>query len=284
MNCPSKGSSKRTHGVNSKKTLDIQHLNKLNQIQQMKEKIVFIEHRIKELSKDILDFEKKKHDGLATEEDILHVLTIKDAKLDMEREYKKLADEYDEVQYYINTADILYKYYDLVEKGHDNNIIDSDLVNQKNPHTILKYFMQPSVSKHNCDEEKRDCGRRDNEQDVEQSRGTLLEKYMMYTDNNFVSKKCKDTCEDSCVYCGSRNITVMTHDGYSFCNECNTIEYLIIDHDKPSYKDPPKEISYFAYKRINHFQESSNWWAFLQFTAKKLVLRMFTHLKLSHVL
>jgi hypothetical protein len=28
-----------------------------------------------------------------------------------------------------------------------------------------------------------------------------------------------------------------------------------VDHEKPSYKDPPKEISYFAYKRINHLNE-----------------------------
>ena len=31
------------------------------------------------------------------------------------------------------------------------------------------------------------------------------------------------------------------------------VDYIVIDSDKPSYKDPPKEISYFAYKRINHF-------------------------------
>ena len=39
---------------------------------------------------------------------------------------------------------------------------------------------------------------------------------------------------------------------------------IIIDSDKPSYKDPPREISYFAYKRINHFNE---WLA--QFQAKE---------------
>ena len=30
---------------------------------------------------------------------------------------------------------------------------------------------------------------------------------------------------------------------------------IFADSDKPSYKDPPKEISYFKYKRINHFNE-----------------------------
>jgi hypothetical protein len=36
------------------------------------------------------------------------------------------------------------------------------------------------------------------------------------------------------------------------------------DSDKPSYKDPPREVSYYAYKRINHFNE---WLA--QFQAKE---------------
>jgi hypothetical protein len=153
-----------------------------------------------------------------------------------------------EVQYYINTADILYKYYDLIEKGHDTSLIDNDLMNQRNPNTILKYFMQPQSDKI-PDITKEPC------EEYEQSRGTLQEKYMMYTDDNFVSNKCRDTCAEVCCHCASKNMTIMTHDGYAFCNECNTMEYLIIDHDKPSYKDPPKEISYFAYKRINHFQE-----------------------------
>ena len=37
-----------------------------------------------------------------------------------------------------------------------------------------------------------------------------------------------------------------------------------MDSDKPSYKDPPREVSYYAYKRINHFNE---WLA--QFQAKE---------------
>jgi hypothetical protein len=28
-----------------------------------------------------------------------------------------------------------------------------------------------------------------------------------------------------------------------------------VDNDKPTYKEPPKEVSFYAYKRINHFRE-----------------------------
>ena len=31
--------------------------------------------------------------------------------------------------------------------------------------------------------------------------------------------------------------------------------HLVIEHEKPSYKEPPKEVCFYAYKRINHFRE-----------------------------
>ena len=43
-----------------------------------------------------------------------------------------------------------------------------------------------------------------------------------------------------------------------------TPQKAIIDSNKPSYKNPPNEVAYFSYKRINHFNE---WLA--QFQAKE---------------
>jgi hypothetical protein len=62
----------------------------------------------------------------------------------------------------------------------------------------------------------------------------------------------------ACGHCGSCDRTVQLQDGCVFCNRCFTVEYILIDHEKPSYKDPPKEVSYFAYKRINHLNEWLN--------------------------
>ena len=39
------------------------------------------------------------------------------------------------------------------------------------------------------------------------------------------------------------------------CNFCFNNKKFIIENDKPSYKDPPKEICFYAYKKINHFKE-----------------------------
>ena len=43
-------------------------------------------------------------------------------------------------------------------------------------------------------------------------------------------------------------------DGICVCNNCSkTIKYLI-ENEKPSYKEPPKEVCFYAYKRINHLR------------------------------
>jgi hypothetical protein len=54
------------------------------------------------------------------------------------------------------------------------------------------------------------------------------------------------------------------NEAYISCSECGYQDFVLIDSDKPSYKDPPREVSYYAYKRINHFNE---WLA--QFQAKE---------------
>ena len=53
-------------------------------------------------------------------------------------------------------------------------------------------------------------------------------------------------------------------DSILICDICGYTETILINSEKISYKDPPRESSYFAYKRINHFNE---WLA--QFQAKE---------------
>ena len=43
--------------------------------------------------------------------------------------------------------------------------------------------------------------------------------------------------------------------GFQICEKCGKQENIIIESDKPSFKDPPPEVAYFAYKRMNHFNE-----------------------------
>ena len=44
-------------------------------------------------------------------------------------------------------------------------------------------------------------------------------------------------------------------EGLSICNNCSKTMKYLIENEKPSYKEPPKEVCFYAYKRINHFNE-----------------------------
>ena len=47
----------------------------------------------------------------------------------------------------------------------------------------------------------------------------------------------------------------MDHEGVCICNHCSKQIPFLIENEKPSYKEPPKEVCFYAYKRINHFRE-----------------------------
>ena len=247
-------SSSKNKGISNKKTLDTQHSCYIKNLQEKKTNIEKLRSRINEIEEKLKMFESKKRKGITiTDDEINMQLEYIDRKLELESEVRKIESEHDEIQYHTNTADILFKYYDLIEKGQKISIDHEFVMNSsnKNQNSILKYFFGGTNSNTSCSNIK--GNEQERHDDIDNSRGSLLEKYMSYTDNNFVKSTPKGQIEECCCHCGSKNVTVMTNDGYTFCNDCHTMEYIIIDHDKPSYRDPPKEISYFAYKRINHF-------------------------------
>ncbi len=65
----------------------------------------------------------------------------------------------------------------------------------------------------------------------------------------------------SCPICDTE---MLFNETFLDCPECGHRDVILVDSEKPSYKDPPREMSYYAYKKINHLNE---WLA--QFQAKE---------------
>jgi len=59
---------------------------------------------------------------------------------------------------------------------------------------------------------------------------------------------------DVCEFCKT-DMLLNQNSGVLICSNCGIQEQVILDSDKPSYKDPPKEMTSFCYKRINHLNE-----------------------------
>jgi hypothetical protein len=160
----------------------------------------------------------------------------------------------EEVDYYTKTAEILYNYYDAIENQ------SSDRVPAKPGGTgapatgksILDFFAMSD--KKSTTEQPVTYAYRDIDS---QNKSLLYDRYLCATDANYVKG---DDVEDgtTCEYCQSQDATMLVQEGMIYCNECYTVRIIVIDNDKPSYKEPQKEISYLNYKRKNHFNEWLN--------------------------
>ena len=88
----------------------------------------------------------------------------------------------------------------------------------------------------------------------EKQNQTFIQKYLTNVDENLLDINNYLQKNDVCVYCNGELIPV-DYEGVLICKKCSKFFPYLIEHEKPSYKEPPKEVCFYAYKRINHFRE-----------------------------
>jgi hypothetical protein len=166
--------------------------------------------------------------------------------------------------YFLNTGDLLFQYYDIqdrINRGADNVV---NVADRARPGSVFEALQNASRQDSSgvvlptnqiVRESGNDTLRRD----------TLLEQYLQRMDPQYNRPSTNSLNDLSfiCDACGE-DMRVSVNDATVSCPECGFHKLILMDSDKPSYKDPPREVSYYAYKRINHFNE---WLA--QFQAKE---------------
>jgi uncharacterized Zn finger protein (UPF0148 family) len=179
----------------------------------------------------------------------------------------------EEIEYYTKTADILFNYYDSIE--HQDRIVPTKYVEKASSKgkSIMDFFgssppvtstvIHESSSSSSASASASASALKTAAAIVEPkptphlNKAFLYDRYLSATDDDYV-KDIDDVDPSLCEYCNSNDQTVLLHDGMIYCNDCYTMQYIIVDNDKPSYKEPQKEISYLNYKRKNHFNEWLN--------------------------
>jgi hypothetical protein len=244
----SKRKTQSSNIINSH-TLDIHHSKYIEKNKDVQKQILYYETELKETLYEIknIEIEILNNDNCIINNKLIKFI---DKKIDCEMKLNDLKRDYDETSYYTETSDILFKYYDIFERGESLNTSSSFNSNQIPVNSILSYFKSQCIP----EKQKEDvytCAK--NKTELEGNKSELLTKYISLTDKNFVPV-CQDN-KDKCEYCESTDMVVMNIEGYMYCLNCNNMEFIIIDNEKPYYKDPPKEVTYFSYKRINHFNE-----------------------------
>jgi hypothetical protein len=83
----------------------------------------------------------------------------------------------------------------------------------------------------------------------------IVQKYLSNIDDTFIDINQYVQACDICQYCHVGELIPLEDDGVLICNKCSRHIPYLIENEKPSYKEPPKEVCFYAYKRINHFKE-----------------------------
>ena len=162
------------------------------------------------------------------------------------------SNKYDEMEYYKNTSDILFNYYDLLEKQSEIVNNTNHVVSKSSNKTILDALNNISGAPIVKEESKES-----NSVVISNTEKTdLVDEYLFITNKHHVRKVNTDELE-SCKVCKNPMICLQ-HDALIICDQCGYQELLLVEQNRPILKQNTKDTSHFSYKRINHFREWCN--------------------------
>jgi hypothetical protein len=90
---------------------------------------------------------------------------------------------------------------------------------------------------------------------IKDDNGNIVLKYLTNVSDDFIDINNYVYQTDVCQICHKGEMIPLEEDGMLICNLCSRSIPYLIENEKPSYKDPPKEVCFYAYRRINHFKE-----------------------------
>lgn len=151
-------------------------------------------------------------------------------------------DNFSEIDYYENTSDILFNYYDMIEKQSYCKVGGIDFGSK----TVLD-----ALHNINSNVDNKNVSIKSN---VDKS--SLVDEYLSITNKQHI-KKINNEEVEICKNCKTQ-LTCLQHDAIMICNNCGYQELLLVEQNRPILKQNTKDTSHFSYKRINHFREWCN--------------------------
>tara|TARA_B110000027_G_scaffold113787_1_gene123023 strand:+ start:1851 stop:2981 length:1131 start_codon:yes stop_codon:yes gene_type:complete len=141
--------------------------------------------------------------------------------------YKK-----DKKEYYLKNIQHIFNYFE------NKKNISNGLTNEK-VKSLNNFF--------NIDEENKN---KHNNESI-----NSVQCYFQNINETFIDQNNYIFPTDICQICKKGELIPIEYEGILVCNNCSSNTKFLIENEKPSYKEPPKEVCFYAYKRINHFRE-----------------------------
>jgi len=208
-------------------TLDTKHKELMNEFSRDEETVLNYKCEIQELKQKLED----ENNTLSIEEKMEINDTI--------HTYKELIREarFKKKNYFLDNSKYIFEYFENKKHISTGGTISMDTNKAK---LVNKFFK--IENKHN----------QPNNQDTNNN---IVLKYLTNISDDFLDINNFVYSTDVCRSCHNGELVPLEDDGVLVCNTCSKITPYLVENDKPSYKEPPKEVCFYAYKRINHFKE-----------------------------
>jgi len=231
-------------------TLDCLHQVRIQTIIEKGAHLAQIQDKINNIQQDVLQ---------VTDE--VEYEQLQKQKNELQRELDKRENKSEIHDYFLDTGEILYNYYEIqdkIQRGIEPSVKRAGA--KAKPGSVLAALESAAATEGTPEtpiipQSHGEILRRDK----------LLEQYLLkvHPEHARGATTAENEAYGMCPECDTEMI-FSANEAIFTCTDCGFQQFILVDSDKPSYKDPPREVSYYAYKRINHFNE---WLA--QFQAKE---------------
>ena len=175
---------------------------------------------------------------------IEQIMDMKDRIKEITELIKELKDKKN--NYFLDNSKFIFEYFE--NKKNITNIDPNSTTNSNKPTTsknqmLFNFF---KIQNDNPDPFR----------DITENRNkNIVQKYLSNIDETFIDMNLFIRSTDICQHCFKGELIPLDDEGVLICNACAVNIPYLIENEKPSYKEPPKEVCFYAYKKINHFKE-----------------------------
>lgn len=217
-------------------TLDGKHKEILNDFAKDEQDI------IPELKEERYSLKKQ----LEIESDILSIeqkMEIKDRIEEINSTLREL--KYKKTNYFLDNSKYIFEYFENkknIENCEENVSSNKSLTNKNQLVFNIFKIQKPTEEQVNANNNQN-------------NNKNIVQKYLSNVDESFLDINAFVRPTDICQSCFKGELIPLDDEGQLICNVCFVNTPYLVENDKPSYKEPPKEVCFYAYKKINHFKE-----------------------------
>jgi len=170
------------------------------------------------------------------------ILTI-EQRLDLEDKINEITKTIKQLkikkkEYFLDNSHYIFEYFENKKNISDGNNMQKQTNKSKLVNSFFKIKDEKEIDK---------ITQREN--------NNIVQKYLSNIDDTFLDVNTFISQTDICQTCHKGELIPIEEEGIMVCNSCSRSISYLIENEKPSYKEPPKEVCFYAYKRINHFKE-----------------------------